>query len=215
MWFTSKRKVEYTMAYPHHRILSTKKNGLESYASMPADLKGTLWGIQEEKQETSSAYNMIPLLANQWQVLWFLIMITENTEERVGRCMAGCGCMHIIFAWPGKRRDEVGEGEGVVAAAAAAAKSLQSCPTLCDPRRQPTRLPRPWDSPGHNTGVGCHFLLQEKGAASNKTGDVPGGPVVKTSCCQCRRPTLVEKLRSHMLYSTAQRVKTKEKIIIF
>ena len=46
--------------------------------------------------------------------------------------------------------------------AAAAAKSLQSCPTLCDPIdcRQPTRLPRPWDSPGKNTGVRCHFLLQ-------------------------------------------------------
>ena len=27
-------------------------------------------------------------------------------------------------------------------------------------RRQPTRLPRPWDSPGKNTGVGCHFLFQ-------------------------------------------------------
>ena len=27
-------------------------------------------------------------------------------------------------------------------------------------RRQPTRLPRPWDSPSKNTGVGCHFLLQ-------------------------------------------------------
>ena len=27
-------------------------------------------------------------------------------------------------------------------------------------RRQPTRLPRPWDSSGKNTGVGCHFLLQ-------------------------------------------------------
>ena len=27
-------------------------------------------------------------------------------------------------------------------------------------RRQPTRLPRPWDYPGKNTGVGCHFLLQ-------------------------------------------------------
>ena len=26
--------------------------------------------------------------------------------------------------------------------------------------RQPTRLPRPWDSLGKNTGVGCHFLLQ-------------------------------------------------------
>ena len=27
-------------------------------------------------------------------------------------------------------------------------------------RGEPTRLPRPWDSPGKNTGVGCHFLLQ-------------------------------------------------------
>ena len=26
--------------------------------------------------------------------------------------------------------------------------------------RQPTRLPRPWDPPGKNTGVGCHFLLK-------------------------------------------------------
>ena len=38
------------------------------------------------------------------------------------------------------------------AAATAAAKSRQSCPTLCDPC--------PWDSPGKNTGVGCHFLFQ-------------------------------------------------------
>ena len=44
--------------------------------------------------------------------------------------------------------------------AAAAAKSPQSCPILCDPRGQPTRLLCPWDSPGKNTGVGCHFLLQ-------------------------------------------------------
>ena len=27
-------------------------------------------------------------------------------------------------------------------------------------RQQPTRLPHPWDSPGKNPGVGCHFLLQ-------------------------------------------------------
>ena len=43
---------------------------------------------------------------------------------------------------------------------AAAAKSLQSCLTLRPHRRQPTRLPHPWDSPGKNTGVGYHFLLQ-------------------------------------------------------
>ena len=32
---------------------------------------------------------------------------------------------------------------------------------LCEtPERQPTRLPCSWDSPGKDTGVGCHFLLQ-------------------------------------------------------
>ena len=45
--------------------------------------------------------------------------------------------------------------------ATAATKSLQSCPTLCDPRDgSPPGSPRSWDSPGKNTGVGCHFLLQ-------------------------------------------------------
>ena len=34
---------------------------------------------------------------------------------------------------------------------------VQLCAT---PRQQPTRPCRPWDSPGKNTGVGCHFLLQ-------------------------------------------------------
>ena len=41
-----------------------------------------------------------------------------------------------------------------------AAKSLQSCPTVQPHRRQPTRLLRPWDSPGKNIGMGFHFLLQ-------------------------------------------------------
>ena len=37
----------------------------------------------------------------------------------------------------------------------------QSCPTLWDPmNRSPARLPCPWNSPGKNTGVGCHSLLQ-------------------------------------------------------
>ena len=37
----------------------------------------------------------------------------------------------------------------------------QSCPTLCDPMdRGPPRLLCPRNSPGKNTGVGCHFLLQ-------------------------------------------------------
>ena len=53
-----------------------------------------------------------------------------------------------------------GPGVRDMLAAAAAAKSLQSCPTLCDPTDAAHQLPRPWDSPGKNTGVGRHFLLQ-------------------------------------------------------
>ena len=43
---------------------------------------------------------------------------------------------------------------------AAAAKSRQLCPTLCDPIDGSPPGSRPWDSPGKNTGVCCHFLLQ-------------------------------------------------------
>ena len=43
----------------------------------------------------------------------------------------------------------------------AAAKSLQLSPTLCDPiDGSPPVSPIPWDSPGKNTEVGCHFPLQ-------------------------------------------------------
>ena len=46
-------------------------------------------------------------------------------------------------------------------ACAAAAKSLQSCPNLCDLiDGSPPGSPNPWDSPGKNIGVDCHFLLQ-------------------------------------------------------
>ena len=44
-------------------------------------------------------------------------------------------------------------------AAAAAVASVVS-DSVQPHRRQPTRLPCPWDSPGKNIGVGCHFLLQ-------------------------------------------------------
>ena len=48
-----------------------------------------------------------------------------------------------------------------MAAAAAAAMSLQSCPTLCDPiDGSPPGSPVPGILQAKNTGVGCHFLLQ-------------------------------------------------------
>ena len=54
-------------------------------------------------------------------------------------------------------------------AAAAAAKSLQSCPTLCDPMDgSPPMLLCPRDSLGKNTGVGSHFLLPYNGIVLSK-----------------------------------------------
>ena len=55
----------------------------------------------------------------------------------------------------------MGPGFGPCAAAAAAAEPLPSRPTLCDPTDgSPPGSPVPGISPGKNTGVGCHFLLQ-------------------------------------------------------
>ena len=66
------------------------------------------------------------------------------------KCLHAALCFYLVC-----------ESQNHLAAAAAAAKSLQSCPTLCDPTDgSPLRLLCPWDSPGKNTGVGCHFLLQ-------------------------------------------------------
>ena len=76
-----------------------------------------------------------------WKERWWGGKGVRRKREAGGVLVS---CLHISFDY-----------------AAATAKSLQSCPTLCQPqRRQPTRLPHPWDSPGKNTGVGCHFLLQ-------------------------------------------------------
>ena len=57
----------------------------------------------------------------------------------------------------------LGENPGQIlplALSAAAAVTSVVSDSVRPHRRQPTRLPRPWDSPGKNTGVGCHFLLQ-------------------------------------------------------
>ena len=57
-------------------------------------------------------------------------------------------------------RINLSESSELTFLAAAAAKSLQSCLTVCDPIDGSPPGSLPWDSPGKNTGVGCHFLLQ-------------------------------------------------------
>ena len=67
----------------------------------------------------------------------------------------------LIRVWaPSGSRTQQLETCIVLKGVAAAAKSLLSCLTLCDPIDSIPRGSRPWDSPGKNTGVGCHFLLQ-------------------------------------------------------
>ena len=69
----------------------------------------------------------------------------------------------------------------VITPSLAAVKSLQSCPTLCDPiDGSPPGSPRPWDSPGKNTGVGCHFFLQSRKVKSEseviQSYSIPSNP---------------------------------------
>ena len=53
-------------------------------------------------------------------------------------------------------------------------------------RRQPTRLPHPWDSPGKNTGVGCHFLFQLMKVKSES--EVAQSCPTLSDCMDCSPP---------------------------
>ena len=59
-------------------------------------------------------------------------------------------------------------------------------------RGQPTRLPRPWDSPGKNTGVGCHFLLQCRKVKSKSE---------VTQSCMALRPHELQEAPPSMRFS--------------
>ena len=72
--------------------------------------------------------------------------ITLPTKVRLIKAMMFPVGMNVRESWTIKK--------------AAAAKSRQSCPTLCDPTDGSPPGSCPWDSPGKNTGVGCHFLPQ-------------------------------------------------------
>ena len=56
--------------------------------------------------------------------------------------------------------DEVGEWDYTHCCCCCCSVASVASDSVRPHRRQPTRLPRPWDSPGKNTGAGCHFLLQ-------------------------------------------------------
>ena len=84
---------------------------------------------------------------------------------------------------------------------AAAAKSLQLCPTVQPHRRQLTRLSHPWDSPGKNTGVGYHFLLQCMKVKSERSRVRLLGPI-KTLTFYCKQKGKHYKYLSRQSHDT-------------
>ena len=88
---------------------------------------------------------------NKWVCHYSLV------ENRI-KHMASCVKEHNIV-WNCLWFSIIANGAAAAAAAAAAVTSVVS-DSVWPHRWQPTRLPRPGDSPGKNTAVGCHFLLQ-------------------------------------------------------
>ena len=78
----------------------------------------------------------------------------SKRQERVATAM-GPGMLGSPWEHP---FSSLGLSFSISAAAAAVASVVSD--SVRPHRWQPTRLPRPWDSPGKNTEVGCHFLLQ-------------------------------------------------------
>ena len=90
-----------------------------------------LWLLMSENEEVELHDSVV------W-VLFFNIPLILNNKKKIDKCdkldtCCCCCCCEVASVVSDSVRPQ---------------------------RWQPTRLPRPWDSPGKNTGVGCHFLLQ-------------------------------------------------------
>ena len=77
---------------------------------------------------------------------WYILLVAQDKKLWIHSWLFFQTLPHYLSAIP----------------AAAAAKLCQLCPTLWDPTDGSPPGSRPWDSPGNNTGVGCHFLLQPR-----------------------------------------------------
>ena len=97
-------------------------------------------------------------MANKNQTAYILYSQRWRSSIQSAKTRPGADCAsdrELLITKFRVKLKKVGKTTRPFRYAAATAKSLQSCPTLCNPiRRQPTRLLRPWDSPGKNTGVG-------------------------------------------------------------
>ena len=79
---------------------------------------------------------------------WVAIFYSRRSSRSKDRTQVSCIDRWIPYHW----------ATNYLAAAAAVSSVVSD--SVRPHRWRPTRLPRPWDSPGKNTGLGCHFLLQ-------------------------------------------------------
>ena len=107
----------------------------------------TLWDPMEYKYSLSgsSVYGILQARILEWVAIPFFRGSSWTRDRTQVSCIAG----RFFTVWAPREAQCIGT-----------AKSLQSRLTLWPHRQKPTRLLCPWDSPGKNTGVGCHFLLQ-------------------------------------------------------
>jgi len=116
-----------------------------------------------EKKKLHRVFNSLDwLFAETWVKSWrMLLLLLLSRFSRVRLCVTPEMAAHQAPPSLGFSRQEHWSGWNPAAAAAAAAAVASVVSDSVRPhRQQPTRLPCPWDSPGKNTGVGCHFLLQ-------------------------------------------------------
>ena len=101
-------------------------------------------------------------LAWVWEDFHFLYLIRywKESEEHMSSYIHQLWWNTYSGVCLGAEDTTVIQKASALASAATAAKSLQSCLTLCDPIDGSPPGSYPWDSPGKNTGVVCHCLLQ-------------------------------------------------------
>ena len=114
-------------------------------AESEEELKSLLMRVKEESEKVGLKLNIqkTKIMASGPITLW---QIDGKTVDIVADFILGGGPPKSL--------------QMVMTTTTTTTNSLQSCPTLCDPiDGSPPGSPCPWDSPGKNTGVGCHFLL--------------------------------------------------------
>uniref|UniRef100_A0A8B9YMQ4 Uncharacterized protein n=1 Tax=Bos mutus grunniens TaxID=30521 RepID=A0A8B9YMQ4_BOSMU len=137
----------------------------------------TLLNSQKSCEQKIEEANQV---AQKWEKTSFLASCHDNlqksAEQNQGKCPAQ-NCSVEGPAWMPVHHCTV----CIYHAAATAAVASVMSDSVQPHRQQPTRLPHPWDSPGKNSGVGCHFLLQcMKGKRESE---------VTQSCPTLRDPT--------------------------